>query len=143
MKYVCDAPAGRTWFRIETQEEASKESAAMRHTMERYFRAEMEKARLSFRPPSSVFFEQEIGLNAHLQREMPLFATLRDGDGTPLATAMLPPGGGNSRPFKPVILGKENTDPYMKCADAITALGKHFGLTLDRARCYPYPPGRH
>ena len=29
-------------------------------------------------------------------------------------------------------------DPYPQHADAIKALGDHFGLTLDRARCYPY-----
>ena len=45
MKYVCDAPGNRTWFRIETAEEALAESAAMQHSMERYFRAEMDKAR--------------------------------------------------------------------------------------------------
>lgn len=143
MRYVCDAPGGRTWFRIETQEEATIESELMRHSMERHFCTEMDKAKQTFHPPSSVFFEQEIGLKAHLQREMPLFLTLRDDEGTPLATAMLPPGGCNAHPFRPIILGKTNTDPYMKYGDGIVALGRHFGLTLDRPRCYPYPPGRH
>lgn len=142
MKYVCDAPGGRAWFRIETQEEASDESELMRHSLERQFRSEMDKARQSFRPPSSVYFEQEIGLKAHLQHEMAMFVTLRDDAGTPLATAMLPPGGRGFLPFRPVILGKGNLDPYVKYADCILALGKHFGLTLGRARCYPYPPGR-
>jgi hypothetical protein len=143
MKYVCDAPDGSAWFRIETEEEASAESALMRHSIERYFRAEMEKARQSFRPPSSVFFEQEIGLRAHLQRETPLFLTLRNDSGTPCVTAMLPQARDPERQVRPIILGQANTDPYMKYADAILALGKHLHLTLDRARCYPYPPGRH
>jgi hypothetical protein len=125
MKYVCDAPGGRTWFRIETQAEASRHSALMRHVMERHFCAEMEKARLSFHPPSRVFFEQEIGLDAQLQREMPLFLTLRDEAGTPLVTAMLPPGGNFANPFKPVILGQGNSDPYVKFADSILAPGRH------------------
>src|SRR5947208_15892894 len=90
MRYVCDAPGGKTWFRIETESEALAESEFMRHAVEKYFRKEHDKATQSFRPISKVFFEQEIGLKAHVQHEMPLFLTLRDGDGNPLATAMLP-----------------------------------------------------
>ena len=93
MRYVCDAPGSKTWFRIETEAEAVAESETMRHAVEKYFRKEQDKATQSFRPISKVSFEQEIGLKAHVQREMPLFLTLRDMDGTPLATAMLPPGG--------------------------------------------------
>jgi len=58
-----------------------------------------------------VFFEQEIGLKAHIQREMPLFLTLRDGDGNPLATAMLPPGGKDDRSFRPIIVGPATPIP--------------------------------
>ena len=143
MKYVCDAPGGRTWFRIETEEEAGEEAALMRHSMDRYFRAEMDKARQSFRPPSSVFFEQEIGLKAHLQRAMPLFLSLRDEDGTTRVTAMLPQPSDAVQPVRPTILGRANTDPYMRYSDAILALAKHLNLMLERARCYPYPPGRY
>lgn len=138
MRYVCDAPGGRTWFRIETEAEAASESETMRHAVEKYFRKELEKASQSFQPISKVFFEQEIGLKAHIQREMPLFLTLRDGDGTPLATAMLPPGGKDDRGFRPIIVGPGNADPYPEESDAIRALGEHYGMTLERARCYPY-----
>ena len=93
MRYVCDAPGGKTWFRIETESEAVAESETMRHAVEKYFRKEQDRAAQSFRPISKVSFEQEIGLKAHIQREMPLFLTLREMDGTPLATAMLPPSG--------------------------------------------------
>ena len=34
-----------------------------------------------------------------------------------------------------------NTDAYPDYADAIKALGEHFGLVLDRSRCYPYGVG--
>ncbi|MGH7061847.1 MAG: hypothetical protein ACREFH_15775 [Stellaceae bacterium] len=138
MKYVCDAPAGATWFRIETEAEAATESEIMRHAVEKFFRKEREKATQSFQPVSKVSFEQEIGLNAHIQREMPLFLTLRDGEGNPLATAMLPPGGCDDRSFRPIIVGMANADPYVDHADAIRVLGQHFGLTLERGRCYPY-----
>ena len=80
MRYVCDAPGGRTWFRIESEAEAVAESEAMHHAVEKYFRKEYERAAQSFRPVSKVNFEQEIGLKAHIQREMPLFLTLRDDD---------------------------------------------------------------
>ena len=138
MRYVCDAPDGKTWFRIETEAEAAAESETMRHAVEKYFRKEQEKATQSFQPISKVSFEQEIGLKAHVQREMPLFLTLRDGDGNPLATAMLPPGGKDDRSFRPIIVGTGNADPYPEDGDAIRALGEYYGMTLERARCYPY-----
>jgi len=138
MKYVCDAPDGKTWFRIETEAEAASESETMRHAVEKYFRKEQERATQSFQPISKVFFEQEIGLKAHIQREMPLFLTLRADDGTPLVTAMLPPGGKDERGFRPIIVGPGNADPYPEQGDAIRALAEHCRMTLDRARCYPY-----
>jgi len=138
MRYICDAPNGGTWFRIETEAEAASESETMRHAVEKYFRKEQEKATQSFQPISKVSFEQEIGLKAHIQREMPLFLTLRDGDGNPLATAMLPPGGKDDRSFRPIIVGPGNADPYPEEGNGIRALGEHYGMTLERARCYPY-----
>src|SRR5579859_6668311 len=33
MQYVCDAPDGKTWFRIETESEAQGESDAMNHAV--------------------------------------------------------------------------------------------------------------
>ncbi len=138
MKYVCDGPGGKTWFRMETEAEADQESALMQHAVEKHFRREMAKATAAYKPKSTVFIEQNIGLAAHLQRRMPLFLTLRDGDGNGLATAMLPPGGGDDKDFKIVIVGAENSDPYAEHADAIQALGTHFGLTLDRENCFPY-----
>jgi len=138
MRYVCDAPGDKTWFRIETESEALAESDMMRHAVEKYFRKEQEKAAASFQPLSKVYFEQEIGLKAHIQREMPLFLTLRDDEGNALATAMLPPGGREDRSFRPIIVGPSNADPYPEQGDAIRALAQHFGITLDRARCYPY-----
>ena len=138
MKYVCDGPGGKTWFRIESEAEAEQESALLQHAVEKHFRREMEKAKGSYKPTSTVFIEQNIGLEAHLQRAMPVFLTLRLGDGSGLATAMLPPGGGNEPSFKIVIVGVENSDPYRDHADAIAALGQHYGLTLDRESCFPY-----
>ena len=138
MKYVCDAPGGRTWFRIETEAEAAQESALMEHAVEKYFRREKERAAHTYKPTSTRFIEQDIGLAAHIQRDMPLFLTLRADDGTALVTAMLPPGGQANDSFSSIIVGPKNADPYGEHADAIEALGQHFGLTLDRERCYPY-----
>jgi hypothetical protein len=138
MRYVCDAPGDRTWFRLETEVEAADESAAMRHAVEKFFRQEKARAEQSFAPPSRHFVEQEIGLKAHVQRTMPLFLTLRDGNGKPLATAMLPPGGKEDRSFRPIIVGPGNGDPYAQHGDAIQALAVHFGLDLNPGRCFPY-----
>ena len=38
MKYVCDAPGKQSWFRIETEGEAERESALMNHAVEKHFR---------------------------------------------------------------------------------------------------------
>jgi hypothetical protein len=110
----------------------------MNHAVEKYFLREAESARASYRPTSSVSFERDIGLKAHVERTMPLFLTLRDRAGDGLATAMLPPSGKEHPSFRIVIVGPSNRDPYPDQGDAIAALGSHFGLTLDRARCYPY-----
>ena len=138
MQYVCDAPSDKTWFRLETVAEAAAESQAMHHAVEKHFCREIEKATRSFQPASRTFVEQEIGLKAHILREMPLFLTLRDPAGTPLITAMLPPGGKADSAFRMIIVGPDNGDPYPEHGPAIEALGRHFGLALDRSRCFPY-----
>lgn len=138
MKYICEAPRGLTWFRIETDVEAAAESEMMRHAVEKHFLRAKEKASETFTPISAVFFEQEIGREAHIQREMPLFLTLRADDGAGLVTAMVPPRGENDPSFRSIIVGAANADPYADHEDAIAALGQHFGLDLERSRCYPY-----
>jgi hypothetical protein len=137
MQYVCDAPAKTTWFRIETLAEAGLESDLMNHAVEKHFQAAREQAIATYAPHPGRFIEQDIGLEAHVRRVMPIFLTLRDEEGNGLATAMLP---SNSRDLKvrPIIVGMGNSDPYQHYRDAITCLGKHFGLMLERARCYPY-----
>lgn len=138
MKYVCDAGDGKTWFRIETETEAARESALMEHAVEKHFGRHKGHAASTFKPASTVYIEQNIGLDSHIQREMPLFLTLRDHDGNGLATAMLPPGGIDCANFQIIIVGAGNCDPYTEHGDAIRALGEHFDLTLDREWCYPY-----
>jgi hypothetical protein len=138
MQFICDAPGGKTWFRIETEAEAALESDLMDHAVEKHFRLAREQATVSYAPPPSVSIERNIGLKAHLQRIMPIFLTLRDHEGNGLATAMLPPHDGHDPAFRPIIVGPGNDDPYPEHESAIAILGEHFGLTLDRARCYPY-----
>ena len=138
MKYVCDAPGRRTWFRIETEAEAAAESEVMRHAVEKYFRREREAAVRSYKPLTSNYIERDIALSAHIQRAMPMVLTLREHDGTPLATAMLPPGGTEDDSFRTIIVGAANGDPFADEGEAIAALATHFGLSLTRERCYPY-----
>jgi hypothetical protein len=139
MRYVCDAPGGATWFRLETEAEAEAEAALMHHAVDKHFRRYEAAARESYRAPQGVpAFEQAIGLKDHVARSMPLFLTLRADDGEGLATAMLPPQGRNQANFKIVIVGPENADPYGAHAKAIEGLGAHFGLELPRESCFPY-----
>jgi peptidoglycan/xylan/chitin deacetylase (PgdA/CDA1 family) len=141
MRFVVDAPNGKSWFRLETEAEAAQESQLMRHAVEKYFRIEREKAVQSFQPASKSYIEQDIGLNAHIQRAMPLFLTLRDQDGKAHVTAMLPASGKHDAGARFIIVGPGNADPYPGEGDAIKALGDHFGLILERERCYPYQRG--
>jgi hypothetical protein len=138
MRYICDGSGDKTWFRLETVAEAAAESLAMRHAVEKHFCREMEKATRSYQPASKTFIEQEIGLKAHIQREMPLFLALRNSEGTALVTAMLPPGGKEDTAFRIIIVGPDNGDPYPEHGPAIEALGRHFRLSLERSRCFPY-----
>ncbi len=139
MQYVCDAPGAATWFRFETEAEAEAEAALMAHAVDRYFRHFEAAARESFRGPRGApSFEQAIGLKDHITRAMPVFLTLRADDGQGLATAMLPPRGRNQANFKIVIVGPANADPYIAHANAIAALGAHYGLKLPREECFPY-----
>lgn len=139
MRYVCDARGGATWFRIETDAEAEAEAALLRHAVDKYFRRFETAARESYRAPAGgPTFEQSIGLKDHIARSMPVFLTLRSDAGEGLATAMLPPQGRNQVNFKIVIVGPDNGDPYAEHEKAIQVLGKHFGLALPRADCFPY-----
>lgn len=138
MEYVCDAPDRKAWFRIETEAEAIRESEAMRHAVEKYFRREEAKARDSYQPEAANSIERDIGLKAHLRKTMPLFLTLRDHEGNALATAMLPPQDHDELSFGSIVVGPGNSDPYFDQAAAIEALGRYLNLRLGRERCYPY-----
>jgi hypothetical protein len=139
MQFVCDAAGQKAWFRIETEAEAAQESEVMRHAVEKHFRQAYEQASQGYRPTPGPYVEQDIGRAAHIRRAMPVFLTLRDAEGTALATAMVPQQAGRDAPAcSPLVVGPGNSDPYPEHGEAIRALGQHFGLTLDRARCYPY-----
>lgn len=141
MQFVCDGPNG-TWFRMETEGEAIRESQLMNHAVEKHFRQAAEAAAKTFVPPASTWaFEQKIGLKSHVQKVMPIFVTLRDSEGAGLVTAMLPPAGTDESSFRPVVVGPANADPYTRHAEDIKALARHYGLTLDPARCFPYRRG--
>ncbi|MEQ1783295.1 MAG: hypothetical protein ABMA14_18220 [Hyphomonadaceae bacterium] len=136
MQFVCDAPKGRAWFRLETEAEAAAESRLMRHAVEKHYQTAQQRARRSYVPGPGL--ERDIGLKSHITRTMPIFLTLRADDGAGLATAMLPPGGKWGTDFTIIIVGPENADPYRDHADAIVALAHHFSLELPRSRCFPY-----
>lgn len=138
MKFVCDAPGGKTWFQMETEAEANAEARDMRHAVDQYFARAEEQARASYAPADALGIERDIGLKAHIARSMPLFLTLRADDGEALATAMLPPEGRPERHFRVIIVGPGNADPYPDHGDAIAILGAHFGMDLPRDRCFPY-----
>jgi hypothetical protein len=127
---------------METEGEAIKESQLMNHKVEKHFRQAAEDAAKTYAPPASVrSIEQNIGLKSHVQKAMPIFVTLRDGEGNGLVTAMLPPAGKDETSFRPIVVGPANADPYPKYGEDIKALARHYGHTLDPARCFPYRRG--
>jgi hypothetical protein len=138
MQFICDVAGGKAWFRIETEAEAARESELMHHAVEKHFRRSYEQASQAYNPSSVPYIEQDIGRAAHIRRSMPIFLTLRDAEGIALVTAMLPPAGRIELAFRPIVVGQGNSDPYSEHGDAIHALGRHFGVTLERVHCYPY-----
>ncbi|HWA01623.1 MAG TPA: hypothetical protein VG841_15045 [Caulobacterales bacterium] len=138
MQFVCNAPGGKAWFRIETEHEAETEAQLMRHSVDKFFARELAAASEAFRPRPGAVAEQNIGRKEHIARAMPIFLTLRADDGEGLATAMLPPGGKDEPRFRIIIVGPDNSDPYVAHADAIRVLGDTFGLALKREKCFPY-----
>src|SRR5919107_1250540 len=130
MQFVCDAAGGqKAWFRIETEAEAAIESQLMRHAVEKHFRRAYEQAAQSYSPALGPYIEQDIGRAAHIRRVMPVFLTLRDAEGTALATAMVPQQAGrDALACNPMVVGPGNSDPYPEHGEAIRALGQHFGL---------------
>lgn len=138
MEFLCDAPGGKTWFRLETELEAATESALMEHAVEKHFRRCWDEAAARYEPGDRPFIERDIGRAAHIRRTMPLFVTLRDEHGAALVTAMVRPATQAEAGFRPVVVGRSNSDPYPAHGDAIEALGRHLGVTLDPATCYPY-----
>jgi hypothetical protein len=50
---------------------------------------------------------------------------------------MLPSGGRDALGFTVVVIGPGNSDPYLVHANAIQALGAHFGRTQARENCCP------
>ena len=137
MRYVCDA-GQNTWFEIESDAEATRESQLMDHAVQKHFGQAYEAARASYVPPDGPFLEQNVGLNAHIRRTMPKFFTLRDPDGNGLATAMFRATSAQAGTTRPIVVGPGNRDPYPEHEGAIRTLGAHFGIELDRARCFPY-----
>ncbi len=139
MQYVCDASPKLTWFRIETESEALRESAEMNHKVARHFAQTRVDAAKSWKPPASArYIEQDIGKQDHIVRNMPVFLTLRDEDGQPRVTAMLPPPGPSGSVFRPIIVGRGNSNPYVEYADAIAKLAAHMNCALEQSHCYPY-----
>jgi|SRR3954469_5386955 len=90
MQFVWDAPDRKTSFQIETEAEAALESALMCHAVEKHFRQTRDEAARTNAPPTGSYIEQDIGLKAHIQRDMPVFLTLRDGEGTGLRRRIHP-----------------------------------------------------
>lgn len=141
MRFVCDAADGQSWFQIETEAEAAEESRLMGHAVEKHYRRAQDAAAHSFSPAGIPFIEQEIRRASHVRRAMPRFLTLRDSEGTPLVTAMLPPLQPSDLAFRPIVVGQDNSDPYPAHGDSIGILARHAKTTLDRAACYPYRRG--
>jgi hypothetical protein len=140
MEYVCDGVGRTTWFRLVTEGEAIAESDLMGHAVAKHFCRAQDEAARSYNPAGLPFIEQDIARAAHIRRAMPVFLTLRDEEGAPHVTAMLPPAAGD-RGFRCIVVGRANADPYPEHGAAIDALARHTGLPLDRATCFPYRRG--
>ena len=88
-------------------------------------------------PLQKLSFEQNIGLVFDIRRQMPLFLTLRDAEGSGLVTAIRPPGGRDYLGFEIIIVGKRNSYPYPQHESAIHALGAHLASLSNEGAAFP------
>ena len=72
-----------------------------------------ERAAARYVPRSGPCIEQDIELKAHSRQDISVFLTLRDVEGTGLATAMLPRRNQTDPAFRPVIVGYGNRGPCL------------------------------
>ena len=108
----------------------------------RYFNQAREQAAADLRSAGRRrVIEQNIGLKAHIQRAMPMFLTLRDNEGTPLATAMLPPAGQTSASSEPIIVGPGNSDPYPGAWRGHQGAGTALRIDARSGALLPVPAG--
>ena len=130
--------AGERGFGLETEGEATRESENMCHAVERYYRREREKAAQTFRPRSDGLLRAgDWSQGPHPARNAAIpDVARRERRGSRHRHAA--PRGREDRSFRTIIVGRDNGDPYLQYGDAIRALGRHFGTSLERARCYPY-----
>jgi len=133
MQYVCEAPGRKVWFRIESSAEAALESAVMKNAIEFQYENAHRAAIQTYQPSSRLHFvERDIGLKSHIARTMPMFLTLRDGEGKHLVNAVLPPCGREDDTFACRIVGPGGMDALTAEADAVEVLEKHFGLSVHK-----------
>jgi len=137
MEFVCEASDETAWFRLVSEADAAQESVLMNHGVVNRFRREKKHAVKAYRAKSSALADGTIDMDLHIRRTMPCFLSLRDRIGRGLATAMLPPGGRRFPGFPKIIVGRDNTDPYVLYKEAIDALATHFGYPLTRDACFP------
>ena len=121
MKYICDAPDGKTWFRLETEIDAEQESSLMDHCVVERFRRERARAIQNCRRQSTMSVGQDVGLERQVRVKMPIFLTLRDRAGAALVTAVLAHGTYEEPGAAFLIVGKGNSDPYPDHSAAIEA----------------------
>lgn len=135
MQFICDAPGQKSWFRIETENEAIFEAEAMKVSIDAPFRIERDAAVQSYRPQARLrAIERDIGLGAHVLRTMPIYLTLRDREGTALANAVLPAKDDLQEDHHAVVIGPGHADPFASQAEAIHALELHYGVSLQTKR---------
>jgi len=118
------------------------ESRLMRHTVEKIFlpRAGGRQSNPGVPERPNAIERGHSALEAHVQREMPLFPHVcATGRGNALGYSDAATGWqGSRRVSGSSSFAASNADPYPEQDAAIAALGAHFGLTLDRHRCFPY-----
>jgi hypothetical protein len=141
MRFVCDAAGGKAWFRIETAAEAAKESELMRHAVEKHFRRAHEQASQSYKAGAGALRRAgHRARGAHPPGHAGVPDAARRGGHrarhrhAPAAAGRAGRAGGlQSHGCRP-----RERRPLPGARGAIRALGRHFGLSLDRIRCYPY-----
>lgn len=138
MQDVLSLDDGKTWYLLDSQEEASEEGLVMANSTGLDYMQESGRLVRQYREQTHRDFRTMHAEELYVRRRRALFFSLRGPQGERLVSGRLPRG---MEPGEILFVAYANHDPYVEHAGALIELGKLYGFDLRRGIAYPvgYP----